>query len=175
MRNADLNPKIVTVRPGTKVRIEVENSTPGDTNELHDGLAALCERAGWKVTADADITVTARFTTGTTQEVRVQSSGNVGTISDATAQRLSLTPFSCVLEIRDEGVLWREEKFVAPLCILTQNGETPGESLRRYEIPTRSYLDQLSLPSRIYRKLDLFGMGYNTFDNGKWTVLPASF
>jgi len=160
------------VRPGTAVAIAVESAERIDQAEIKASLAQAAEKAGWKVSDQAPITLVAKIGRGKTEQLQFRSMrGGPRTVSTA-----SLTPFTAELEIcSGTSVLWtRSTMNRIPMLLHLQEGETVQDAVRRYEKPDAGFFGRLSLPPRIPKSEISDQVGRSVLNNGQWQDLNVS-
>lgn len=161
------------VRPGTSVAISVESSAgPVDQTQITQSLSQAAEKAGWKVSDRAPITLIAKIGRGKTQQLRFRSlRGEPRTESTA-----NLTPFTAELEIRrGTDVLWsRSTVNRIPPILHLKEGETVQAAVTRYEKPDAAFFSYLTLPPRIPKPEISAQVGMSTLTNGQWQDVNVS-
>lgn len=159
------------VRPGSKVAIAVEGVTGDDATAVEQALAAAAEKAGWKVSRRAPVTLVARIGRGEQQQLNYRMMGS-GSRNTSTA---TLTPFTADLEIRSgQGVLWqRSSTNHVPSLLRLEEGETVQDAVTRYEKPDPGFFGRLQLPPRIPKPDVADQIGMSSLSNGTWMDIPA--
>jgi hypothetical protein len=153
------------VRPGSSVAIAVEAAGPADQSEIKMSLSKAAEKAGWKVSDRAPVTLVAKIGRGKTQQLSFRSMRGPRTVSTA-----NLTPFTAELEIRrGTTVLWTRSTVnrVPPLLQL-QEGETVQDAVKRYEKPDAAFFSRLNLPPRIPKPEITKQLGRSVLKDGQW-------
>jgi hypothetical protein len=160
------------VRPGSKVAIDVESAEQVDKKEIQSSLTEAVERAGWKASRRAPITLVAKIGRGKTQELHFRSMG----IGPRTVSTATLTPFTAELEIRrGTDVLWsRSTVNRIPFMLHLQEGETVQDAVRRYEKPDAAFFARLTLPPRIPKPEVRKQVGMSVLKDGHWHDLNPS-
>jgi hypothetical protein len=160
------------VRAGSPVAIAVEAAVQVDQAEIKASLSEAAEKAGWKVSQRAPVTLVAKIGRGETQELRFRSLGG-GTRTVSTA---NLTPFTAQLEIRGGSeVLWsRSTENRVPSMLRLQEGETVQDAVNRFEKPDAAFFSRLNLPPRIPKPEVSKQVGMSSLKDGKWQDLKVS-
>ena len=159
------------VRPGAKVAIAVEGVAGEDADAIVAALTTAAEKAGWKVSRRAGITLVASIGRGDEQELRYRMMGG-RTQNTSTA---TLVPFTADLQIRSgAAVLWqRSSTNHVPSMLRLEEGETVQEAVKRYEKPDPGFFERLVLPPRIPRPEVADQIGMSTLKAGEWMDIPA--
>ena len=157
------------VRPGTAVAIAVEAAGPVDQAEIKNSLSQAAEKAGWKVSDRAAITLVAKIGRGKTEQLSFRSMGP----GPRTVSTASLTPFTAELEIRRGAtVLWtRSTVNRIPPMLHLQEGETVQDAVKRYEKPDAAFFSRLNLPPRIPKPEISQQVGRSVLKDGQWQDL----
>jgi hypothetical protein len=160
------------VRPGSSVAIAVETTQSVNQAEIKASLTQAAEKAGWKVSEHAPVTLVAKIGRGKTEELHFRSMGG-GSRTESTA---SLTPFTADLEIRGgSNVLWtRSTVNHVPLMLQLKEGETVQDAVRRYEKPDAMFFSLLNLPPRIPKPEVSAKVGQSLLKDGKWQDLKPT-
>jgi hypothetical protein len=155
------------MRPGAEVAMAVDTSVEGvNQEEIKTALAKAAEKAGWKVSEKAPVTLVAKIGRGETQQLKFRSLGG-GNRTESTA---NLTPFTAALEIRQGAtVLWTRttENRIPPILRL-EEGETVQDAVKRYEKPDSGFFSLLTLPPRILKPAVSEKLGRSTLKDGQW-------
>lgn len=157
------------VRPGSSVAIAVEAAGPVDQAEIKASLSKAAEKAGWKVSDRAPITLVAKIGRGKTQQLSFRSMGP----GPRTTSTASLTPFTAELEIRrGTTVLWtRSTVNRIPPMLHLQEGETVQDAVNRYEKPDAAFFSHLNLPPRMPKPEISKQVGRSVLKDGQWQDL----
>jgi hypothetical protein len=160
------------VRPGSAVAVAVETTEQVDRAAIQASLSEAAEKAGWKVSDRAPITLVAKIGRGTTQQLQFQSMGP-GPRTKSTA---SLTPFTAELQIRSGSeVLWtRSTMNHIPMLLHLQEGETVQDAVKRFEKPDPGFFSRLDLPPRIPKPEIMSQVGMSVLKGGQWQDLDPS-
>lgn len=157
------------VRPGSSVAIAVETAQSVNQAEIKASLTQAAEKAGWKVSERASVTLVAKIGRGKTEELHFRSMGG----DSRTESTASLTPFTADLEIRGGGkVLWtRSTMNRVPSLLQLKEGETVQDAVKRYEKPDAVFFSILTLPPRIPKPEVSAKVGQSLLKDGKWQEL----
>ena len=157
------------VRPGSSVAIAVEASAPVDQAEIKESLSGAAEKAGWKVSGRAPVTLVAKIGRGKTQQLQFRSMGS----GDRKVSSAELTPFTAELEIRrGTTVLWtRSTTNHIPSLLRLEEGETVQDAVKRYEKPDAAFFSRLDLPPRIPKPEITKQVGRSILKDGAWQDL----
>ncbi len=160
------------VRAGSAVAIAVESTAPVDQAEIEASLGQAAEKAGWKVSRSAPVTLVAKIGRGETQQLQFRSMrGAPNAVSTA-----SLTPFTAELQIRSgSNVLWTRatENRIPPLLHLNE-GETVQDAVKRYEKPDPGFFSRLDLPPRIPKPEITAQVGRSVLTGDQWQDLKLN-
>lgn len=154
------------VRPGSTVAVAVETISGTNPAEIKTALTEAAEKAGWKVSDTAPITLVAKIGRGEPQELLFRKMGTgLGASSKAT-----LTPFTAELEIRrGTDVLWtRSTANRIPPLLRLEEGETVQDAVKRYEKPDAKFFGRLNLPPRIPKPEIAASVGRSVLRDGGW-------
>lgn len=157
------------VRPGSAVSIAVETTEQVDRAAIQAALSQAAEKAGWKVTDRAPITLVAKIGRGRTQQLQFHNLGP----GPRTTSSASLTPFTAELEIRSgKDVLWtRSTVNHVPMMLRLQQGETVQDAVKRFEKPDPKFFSYLELPPRIPRPETTSKVGMSSLKGCAWQDL----
>jgi len=162
------------VRPGSAVAVAVETAEQVDRAAIQASLSQAAEKAGWKVSDRAPITLVAKIGRGKTQPLQFRSMGP----GPRTTSSASLTPFTAELEIRSgKDVLWtRSTVNHVPRMLHLQEGETVQDAVKRFEKPDAAFFSRLDLPPRIPKPEVKSQVGMSVLKGCEWQDLnlPAS-
>jgi len=160
------------VRPGSAVAVAVETGEQVDREAIQASLSQAAEKAGWKVSDRAPITLVAKIGRGQTQQLQFRSMG-AGPRTTSTA---SLTPFTAELEIRSgSDVLWtRSTVNHIPMLLHLQEGETVQDAVKRFEKPDPGFFSRLELPPRIPKPEIRSQVGMSVLKDSQWQDLDLS-
>lgn len=160
------------VRPGSSVAIAVEAIGGVEHAAIKASLSEAAEKAGWKVSDRAPISLVAKIGRGKTEQLRFRSMGS-GARTGSTAK---LTPFTAELEIRrGPNVLWtRSTVNRIPTLLRLKEGETVQDAVRRYEKPDAAFFSRLNLPPRIPKPEISAQVGRSILTDGQWQDVNVS-
>ncbi len=163
----------ILLRPGDGVRIAVEASegVQLDRGPFEQALAGLAQKAGWRVTADAPVTLVARFDRLDSRPTRVLDLSRAG----PTNSTFEAHPLVASLEVRSPtGVAWSENVVHSSLPVVRQQpNESVEQAIRRLETPSVAPFAALTLPPTIERAEVLAGRGSSLADGAGWKDAPA--
>ena len=157
---------MMLVQPGSSVRLAFELIDGVDDAPLRDALEESTDRAGWKISDDAPVSLVAIVGRGPTETVQYTKGYGAG------AEKLSakLTPFTAKLEIRDgANVLWSyQTRNYVPPSIYLKPGQTLQEAISEYEKPGADFFRRLALPPRIPRPATSELIRNAQISDGRW-------
>lgn len=174
VRRLEQQKNLMVTAPGAEVRIEVESTEAVNKMELVAALTTAIERAGWKISSSAKLTVVAKIGRGKPYQLQY-TSNPVGAASAAgQTYTVDIKPFTANLEIRSgKNILWTRntENHVPPFLILRED-ETVEQAVKKYERPQSEFFSSLQIPPRIPKSELAKGLGGSRIDKGVWVDFP---
>ena len=160
------------VRPGSAVAVAIETAEQVERAAIEESLSQAAEKAGWKVSQRAPITLVAKIGRGKTQQLQYHSMGG----GPRTTSTATLTPFTAELEIRrGKDVLWTRSTINhVPMLLRLQEGETVQDAVKRFEKPDPGFFSRLELPPRIPKPEIMSQVGRSVLKDGQWQDLNSS-
>lgn len=159
---------VMLVRPGSEVAVSIQSAVDGvESEQIEQALGIAVERAGWKVSSGAPITLVANIGRGKPQELSYRKME--ASLNDARSTA-TLHPFTMELEIRrGNQVLWqRASTNHVPFLLRLQEGETVQDAVKRYEKPDPQFFARLHLPPRIPKPEISSEVGRSILVDGAW-------
>ena len=158
------------LRPGTEVALAVEGVAAAESAAFEQVLRTLAEKAGWRVSRQAGVTLVAKIGRKEEPQLRYQMIG--GRSRDAS--KATVVTFQAKLEIRSgANVLWLRS-FTVPMLLRLEEGETVQESAKQYEQPAPGFFRQVDLPPRILGPEVADQIGLSVLKDGQWVDLSAA-
>ncbi len=165
---------LYSVVPGTPVRITVDVKGSFSPQQIQEAITENVTKAGWKVSTDADIVVTASLVQGAQQkEEYVTSEGRFGIPppmfargASGPVEEVTFTPWTHKVEIkRGAEVLYTNVNYVgAPSSFQSKEGESTQAAVSRFVQPRVDYYRTLNLPPYLYKPELQKGLGQSRLD-----------
>lgn len=153
------------MRPGDPIAVSVEATDKADEQLIAEWVGRSVKRAGWKVSADAPVTLVAKVGRSEPKKIKVRDIDRGNAVVDAT-----LSPFYALLEIRRGSlVLWsRSERNHIPFFLEMNPGDTVQTAIDRYEKPNAEFFAGLRFPPTIAGPESRKMVGSSSLVDGRW-------
>ncbi|HBE66774.1 MAG TPA: hypothetical protein DDW52_01365 [Planctomycetaceae bacterium] len=159
--------QLLALKPGSDVRIEVSSDEDIDFAAMEAGLKKAAQSAGWRVSPNAQVVLTARIGRGEKQTLHFRSL--LSSYFDP-GEKVKIRPFTAEVQIRQgNNLLWsRSETNMVPSLIHLKNGEKLKQVVKRYEKADPEYFERLWIPSKILSPDAKQKIGRSRNANGSW-------
>jgi hypothetical protein len=169
IRRMEQQKNLMVTAPGTEVRIAIESTEPVNKEELTTALTQAIERAEWKISPAAKLTVVAKIGRGKPYQLQY-TLNKLGTTGGGETHTVEVKPFTATLEIRaGNNVLWtRHTENHVPSFLFMRGNETIEQAVRKFERPQPEFFASLQIPPRIPKAELAKGFGASRLDKGAW-------
>ncbi|MCA9133712.1 MAG: hypothetical protein KDA45_11180 [Planctomycetales bacterium] len=159
--------RMMVLRPGSRVSLQVK-AVPGvDLAEMKAALQVAVERAGWVVDDQAAVQVLATIGRGERQTLSFRT---IGSSLSAPRETVNIRPFTASVTVQSGNQqLWeRSSTNMVPSFLRLEAGENLQQAVKKYEKADPGYFERLVFPPKILRPEFSKAVGTSGIKNGRW-------